>query len=56
MAGYGLALLGIAGVLGVLIPKAIGAVPNPEIEVTKPPMMFYWMYAFENWLGVPGIL
>lgn len=54
--GYGLALLGLAGALGVLFPPGIGAPPNPQIEVTKPSFVFYWMYAFENWLGVPGIL
>lgn len=56
MAGYGLALIALATVLGIVSPPAIGAVPNPSIEVTKPPFLFYWMYAFENWLGVPGIL
>jgi len=56
MAGYGLALVGLAGIFAVLIPQGIGPEPNPLIEVTKPPMMFYWLYAFENWLGVPGIL
>jgi len=56
IAGYGVAVVGVAGILGVLFPKAIGPAPNPLIEVTKPPLMFYWMYAFENWLGVPGIL
>lgn len=56
MFGFGLVLVGLAGVLGVLLPQAIGDAPNPLIENTKPPFLFYWMYAFENWFGVRGIL
>lgn len=56
MLGYGLVLFGLAGVLGVLFPQAIGAAPNPLIENSKPSFLFYWMYAFENWFGVRGIL
>lgn len=56
MIGYGLVLVGLAGTLGVLFPQAIGAAPNPTLEVTKPPSLFYWMYAFENWFGIRGIL
>lgn len=56
MVGYGLVLLGLAGILGLLFPPAIGTAPNPALEVTKPPFLFYWMYAFENWFGVRGIL
>ncbi len=56
MVSYGLVLAALAGTLGVLAPLAIGPAPNPEIEVTKPPFLFYWMYAFEDWFGVSGIL
>lgn len=41
MVGYGLALLGLAGFLGVLFPQPIGPAPDPTIEVTKPPFVFY---------------
>lgn len=56
MVGYGLALLGLAGFLGVLLPQPIGPAPDPTIEVTKPPFLFFWLYAFEDWFGVRGIL
>lgn len=56
MVGYGLALLGLAGFLGVLWPQPIGPAPDPTIEVTKPPFLFFWLYAFEDWFGVRGIL
>ncbi len=56
MVGYGLAVLGLAGMLAVLLPQAIGPVPDPTIEVTKPPFVFFWLYPFENWFGVNGIL
>jgi ubiquinol-cytochrome c reductase cytochrome b subunit len=56
MAGYGLVLLGLAGVLAVVYPPAIGEVADPSMEVTKPAWMFYWLYAFEGPFGVRGIL
>lgn len=56
MAGYGLILLGVAGVLTVLVPPAIGEAANPSMEITKPAWMFFWLYAFEGPFGVRGIL
>lgn len=56
MVSYGLVLAALAGTLGVVAPLAIGPAPNLEVEVTKPPFLFYWMYAFEDWFGVSGIL
>ena len=56
MVGYGTAVVALAGILGLLFPPAIGPAPDPTMEVTKPPFMFYFFYAFENWLGIPGIL
>ncbi len=56
MVGYGTAIVALAGILGLLFPPAIGSAPDPSMEVTKPPFMFYFFYAFENWLGIPGIL
>ena len=56
MLGFGLALVALAGILGVLWPGAIGMAPDPALEVTKPPFVFYWLYAFEDWFGVRGIL
>lgn len=56
MLGYGLALLALAGALAVIWPQPIGPAPDPTIEVTKPPWVFYWLYALENWLGLNGIL
>lgn len=56
MLGFGLALVAFAGVLGVIFPASIGSAPDPTMEVTKPPFIFYWLYAFEDWFGVRGIL
>jgi len=39
-----------------LFPPAIGAVPDPALEATKPPFMFYFFYSFENFLGISGIV
>ena len=56
MFGYGLALLGLAGLLTVAFPQGIGPAPDPTMEVTKPPFLFFWLYAFEDWFGIQGIL
>ena len=56
MFGYGLALMALAGMIGIVFPQAIGPAPNPMMEITKPPFLFYWLYAFEDWFGVTGIL
>ena len=56
MLGYGLALTALAGMIGIVFPQAIGPAPNPMMEITKPPFLFYWLYAFEDWFGVTGIL
>lgn len=56
MLGYGLAFLALAGALAVIWPQPIGPAPDPTIEVTKPPWVFYWLYALENWLGLNGIV
>lgn len=56
MAGYGLALLGLVGALAVIFPQPIGPGPDPTMEVTKPPFVFFWLYAFEDWFGIRGIL
>jgi len=56
MVGYGIALLAVAGLLGLLFPMAVGPAPDPSMEVTKPAFLFYWAYAFEDWFGIKGIL
>ncbi|MBF6612503.1 MAG: cytochrome bc complex cytochrome b subunit [Chloroflexi bacterium] len=55
MVGYGLALLGLAATLGIIFTPGIGAAPDPTMENTKPPFIFYWLYAFEDWFKVQGI-
>lgn len=56
MLGYGLILLALAGILTTFVPPDIGEVADPSLEITKPPFMFYWLYAFEGPFGVSGIL
>ena len=56
MVGYGLVLLGLAGALGVIFPAVVGPAADPTLEITKPPFIFYWLYAFEDWFkSVKGI-
>ena len=56
MIGYGALLVLVAAVLGVVLPAPWGPAPDPAVEVTKPPFMFFWLYAFEDWFGVRAIL
>lgn len=56
MVGYGLALVALAATLGVVFPQGIGPAPDPTMETTKPPFLFFWLYAFEDWFGIQGIL
>jgi ubiquinol-cytochrome c reductase cytochrome b subunit len=56
MVGYGLWLLALAGALALIWPAPLGYAPVPGAEVTKPPWLFLWLYAFENWVGTAGLL
>lgn len=56
MIGYGALIVAAAAVLGLVVPPPLGPVPDPEMEVTKPPFAFFWLYAFEDWFGVRAIL
>ncbi len=56
MGGYGLALLGLAGLLALAWPPPVGPAIDPTLEITKPAFVFYFLYPFENWFGVLGIV
>jgi ubiquinol-cytochrome c reductase cytochrome b subunit len=56
VAAFGVVLVGALGVVAVLAPPVIGPTPVEGIEVTKPPWPFLWMFALENWFGLPAIL
>jgi ubiquinol-cytochrome c reductase cytochrome b subunit len=56
IASFGLALLGILGVLAVIFPPGLGARPVEGVEVTSPPYIFWWVYTLENWWGLSAIL
>ena len=56
VAAFGLVLLGALTLLAVIFPPLIGSTPVEGIEVTKPTWPFLWMYALENWFGLPAIL
>ena len=56
IAGWGLLLtsLGMAWAIG--FPPPVGPPPVGGIEITKPPFMFWWLYAAEDFLGIRGLL
>jgi len=56
ISSFGLALLGGIGVLAVLFPPGLGARPVQGIEVTEPPVTFWWLYSLENFFSLPAIV
>lgn len=56
MLGIGGLIALVALVLAIVAPPELGPIPNPTMEVTKPPFYFFWLYAFEDRFGVNGIL
>ena len=49
-------LAALAALLALALPAALGPQVVPGIEVTKPPWLFWWPYAFENWWGIQALL
>lgn len=56
ISSFGLALFGLIGVLAVVFPPGLGAHPVQGIEVTTPPLNFWWLYTLENFFGLPAII
>lgn len=56
ISAFGLALLGIIGLLAVLLPPSLGPSPVQGIEVTQPPLNFWWIYTLENFFNLPAII
>ncbi|MDE3075735.1 MAG: cytochrome b N-terminal domain-containing protein [Chloroflexota bacterium] len=56
IAGWGLLAASIAAALALAFPTPLGPAPIQGIEVTKPPFMFWWLYAAEDFLGIRGLL
>lgn len=54
--GYGFLLGGLAGLLALAIPATIGQTVVTGEEMTKPPWLFWWLYAFEDWWGIKALL
>jgi ubiquinol-cytochrome c reductase cytochrome b subunit len=42
--------------LALIFPAPYGAEPVAGIEITKPPIQFWWLYALEDALGIRGLL
>jgi len=56
LTGYALLLLGLAGLLAVLFPPALGYPSVAGFEVTKPYWPFLWIYVVENTMGMTGMI
>ncbi len=55
MLGYGFLLTAIAAILALALPAALGPTITQGVEMTKPPWLFWWLYAFENWWGIKAL-
>jgi ubiquinol-cytochrome c reductase cytochrome b subunit len=56
IAGWGLLLVAAITTLSLIFPAPYGAEPVAGIEITKPPIQFWWLYATEDFLGIRGLL
>ena len=56
LVGYGMVLAGLLSLLALAFPAVLGPQVVPGIEVTKPPLFFWWPYAFENWFGLGSLI
>jgi ubiquinol-cytochrome c reductase cytochrome b subunit len=56
ISAYGLALVGVFGLLALLRPPGVGTPPAEGVEITRPMWPFWPMFTLENWLGISGIL
>ncbi len=55
-AGWGALILAISVALATAFPAPLGPPGDPSIEITKPPVMFWWLYAVEDLIGIRGLL
>jgi quinol-cytochrome oxidoreductase complex cytochrome b subunit len=56
IAGWGLLLTAVAGLLSLLFSAPLGEVIDPGEEKTKPLWMFLPLYPFEDWFGIRALL
>lgn len=56
LAGVWLLFLAVAALLAVISPAPLYQEGVPGMEMTKPPFFFLWIYAIENFLGIPGLV
>ena len=56
IAGWGALLTSLVAAWAIAFPPELGPAPVPGIEVTRPPLMFWWLYAAEDFLGLRGLL
>ncbi len=56
ISGWGAVLTALGMAWAIAFPRPVGPPPVAGIEVTKPPFMFWWLYAAEDFLGIKGLL
>lgn len=56
IAGWGLLLTALGGLLALVFSAPLGAVIQPGMEVTKPLWVFLMLYPLEDWFGIKALL
>ncbi|MDA2925466.1 cytochrome b N-terminal domain-containing protein [Acidobacteria bacterium AH-259-L09] len=56
MVAHGFLFLALAGLFSLMWPADLGYPGVEGAEVTKPPFFFLWIYALENWFGIPALV
>lgn len=56
IAAHGFLFLAVAGIFALIWPVDLGYPAIEGAEVTKPPFFFLWIYALENWFGIPALV
>jgi quinol-cytochrome oxidoreductase complex cytochrome b subunit len=54
--GWGLILVAVLTTVALVFAPPLGPAGVAGIEITKPPFMFWWLYAGEDVLGIRGLL
>jgi quinol-cytochrome oxidoreductase complex cytochrome b subunit len=53
---FSLVIFGVIAFFAAKFPAVLYPVPDPNLEITKPPWMFYPIYQIEDWFGVISLI
>lgn len=53
---YSAVVYGLVAIVAAFAAAPLGFEPVEGVEMTKPPIFFWWLFAIENWFKIPGLL